>query len=135
MGARRIIVADDESYVTTVLASKLRAAGHQVLTASNGEEAFLLATQTPPDLIITDYQMPILSGYEMSVKLKQDPRTARVPLIMLTARGHHLSPEQITQTNVRVLCAKPFSAREILEKVDEILRSTAKATSSGAEAA
>jgi two-component system phosphate regulon response regulator PhoB len=133
MGARRIIVADDESYVTTVLASKLRAAGHQVLTAHNGEEAFLLATQTSPDLIVTDYQMPILSGYEMSVKLKQDQRTARVPVLMLTARGHHLSPEQLALTNIRVLCAKPFSAREILTKVDEILGVIAG--SSGAAAA
>jgi CheY-like chemotaxis protein len=118
---RRIIVADDEVYVTTILASKLRQKGHDVTTAPNGQTAFDLAVQSPPDLIITDYQMPILSGYEMSVKLRQDPRTCGVPLVMLTARGHHLSPEQLAQTNIRHLAAKPFSARELLAKVEQIL--------------
>jgi CheY-like chemotaxis protein len=118
---RRIILADDEAYVTTILASKLRQRGHDVVTAPNGQQAFELATQSPPDLIITDYQMPILSGYEMSVKLRQDPRTAKVPVLMLTARGHHLSPEQLAATNIKHLAAKPFSARELLEKADEIL--------------
>ena len=119
--ARRILLADDESYVTTVLATKLRAAGHEVLVASHGEEAFDLAVTHRPDIIISDYQMPVLSGFEMSVRLKQDPRTAHLPVLMLTARGHHLSPEQLARTNIRVLCDKPFSAREIVAKVQEIL--------------
>ena len=118
---RRIIVADDEAYVTTILASKLRQAGHEVVTVSNGQAAFELAVQNAPNLIITDYQMPLLSGYEMSVKLRQDPRTAGVSLIMLTARGHHLSEEQLAATNIRHLVAKPFSAKDVLAKVNKLL--------------
>lgn len=115
------MLADDEAYVTTTLAMKLRKAGYEVITASNGEEGFMLASQNLPDLIVTDYQMPILSGFEMAAKLKQEERTAGVPLIMLTARGHHLSAEQLAQTNIRVLLAKPFSAMEVVAKVDELL--------------
>jgi CheY-like chemotaxis protein len=118
---RRIIVADDEAYVTTILASKLRQKGHEVTTAPDGQAAFDLATHNPPDLIITDYQMPVLSGYEMSVKLRQDARTTHVPLVMLTARGHHLSAEQMAATNIKHLLSKPFSARELVSKVEEIL--------------
>jgi CheY-like chemotaxis protein len=121
MQNRRIIIADDETYVTTILAAKLRQAGNDVTTANDGAEAFDLATQDPPNLVITDYQMPVLSGFEMCIKLKQDPRTANVPVLMITARGHHLSPEQLAQTNIRVLFSKPFSARELLAKVDEVL--------------
>jgi CheY-like chemotaxis protein len=121
MQRRTIIIADDEAYVTSILAGKLRKAGHEVSTATNGQAAFEQAVQAVPDLILTDYQMPILSGYEMAVKLRQDPRTRGVPLVMLTARGHHLSAEQLAATNIQHLAAKPFSARELLEKVEEIL--------------
>jgi two-component system, OmpR family, alkaline phosphatase synthesis response regulator PhoP len=122
MGIQRIIVVDDESYITTVLATKLRQAGYDVSTAANGEEGFALATAgDPPDLVITDFEMPVLSGFDMSVKLRQHRRTARVPLVMLTARGHALTPAQLAATNIRIVCPKPFSARELLAKVRELL--------------
>jgi two-component system phosphate regulon response regulator PhoB len=117
----RLILVDDEPYVTTTLAARFRKEGFEVRTANNGEDAFALAVEAPPDVLITDYQMPILSGYEMSVKLKADPRTSQVPVVMLTARGHHLSSEQLGMTNIEVVFPKPFSARELLAKVNQIL--------------
>jgi len=120
MPGNRIILVDDEPFITTTLAARFRKAGHDVTVACNGADAFDLAVQNPPDVLITDYQMPVLSGYEMSVKLKADPRTANVPLLMLTARGHHLSAEQLALTNIKVLFPKPFSALELLAKVNEI---------------
>lgn len=119
--ARKIILVDDEPYVTTTMASKLRAAGYEVSIANNGEEGFLLAKAAPPEVLITDYQMPVLSGYEMSVKLRADPITAEVPVLMLTARGHHLSSEQLAKTNIKVVYSKPFSARELVNKVKELV--------------
>jgi len=132
MSAGRIIVADDESYVTTVVAGKLRQQGFEVLIACDGEEALALAVASPPDLVVTDYQMPVMSGYEMCVRLKQDPRTAGVPAIMLTARGHHLSPAQLAATNIRFLLSKPFSIKELLARVGDVLASL---PTSGASAA
>jgi CheY-like chemotaxis protein len=134
MVRRKIILADDEAFVTATLASKLRQAGFEVTTASNGQEAFELAVQNPPDLIVTDYQMPVLSGYEMSVKLRREPRTANVPLIMLTARGHHLSAEQVAATNIRYLAAKPFSVKELLGKVQDVLTGGSARGGSGSPA-
>jgi two-component system phosphate regulon response regulator PhoB len=117
----RLILVDDEPYVTSTLAARFRKEGYEVRTANNGEDAFALAVGSPPDVLITDYQMPVLSGYEMSVKLKTDPRTSQLPVVMLTARGHHLSSEQLLLTNIQVVFSKPFSARELLAKVNQII--------------
>jgi CheY-like chemotaxis protein len=137
MGARirRIFVADDEPYVTTILASKLRLMGAHVTTCSDGEETFARAAENPPDLIITDYQMPVMSGFEMSLRLRQDPRTQSVPVIMLTARGHHLTEAQVAKTNIKAMFAKPFSAKEVLAKVHELLGPNEDIRSAGASAA
>src|SRR5262245_66439662 len=116
--SRRVIVVDDESYLTTTVATKLRQAGFEVSTAANGEEGFALATAgDPPDLVITDFEMPLLSGFDMSIKLKLHRTTADVPLLLLTARSHAFTPAQLAMTNIRAVCPKPFSARELLAKV------------------
>src|SRR5580693_1761960 len=88
--AKKILVADDESHILHVVSLKLRNAGFDVVTAGDGQEALELASSEQPDLLITDYHMPQLSGLELCRKLKQDPATAKIPAIMLTARGYHL---------------------------------------------
>ena len=65
--------------------------------------------------------MPIMSGYEMCVRLKANPGTTHIPVIMLTARGHKLSPEDVAQTNIRVLVPKPFSIQDLLQRSAQIL--------------
>src|SRR5579872_6650334 len=90
MAEKTILVADDESHIVNVVSLKLRNAGFEVVTAADGQEALELATASPPDLLITDYHMPRLSGIELCRRLKQDARTCSVPAIMLTARGYHL---------------------------------------------
>src|SRR5580692_265856 len=79
MAAKKILVADDESHILHVVSLKLRNAGFEVLTAADGQEALELAQSERPDLLITDYHMPQLSGLELCQKLKQDPATARIP--------------------------------------------------------
>lgn len=119
--AGRLLVVDDETHIVHVLALKLRNAGYDVRTAADGEEGFEFASQDPPDLIITDLQMPFLSGLDMCAKLKSQPSTCRVPAIMLTARGHALSQSDLGSTNIRLVLSKPFSPRQVLEEVERIL--------------
>jgi CheY-like chemotaxis protein len=119
--AKRILLVDDETYLTTMLAGKFRKAGFDVTIAGNGEDGLAMAIQNPPDLLITDCQMPLLSGYEMCQKLRQDPRTAQVPVVMLSGHGFHLSADQLAKTNIRTVLDKPFSARDLMEKVNAIL--------------
>lgn len=128
MDQRTVLVVDDESHVTYVVGFRLKQAGFNVITGSNGEEGFRLACEHHPSLIITDYQMPLASGHEMSVRLRENSATAQIPVLMLTARGHRLSPSELARTNIQFLLAKPFSARDLMAKVEEALSGAASET-------
>ena len=78
MAEKTILVADDESHILNVVSLKLRNAGFRVITAADGQEALEVAIADKPDLLITDYHMPRLSGIELCRRLKQDPRTSQV---------------------------------------------------------
>ena len=121
MAAKKILVADDESHILHVVSLKLRNAGFEVLTAADGQEALELAQAQRPDLLITDYHMPQLSGLELCQKLKQDPATAGIPTIMLTARGYQLEPKDTNQSGISRMLSKPFSPRQLLATVNEVL--------------
>jgi DNA-binding response OmpR family regulator len=121
MGHGQILVVDDEVYVTTMLAQKLRASGHAVRCAGDGEEGFAAALEVVPDLIVTDFQMPLLSGLEMAKRLRQTPGTAGVPLLMLTARGHRIEAAELAATNIRQMLPKPFSMRSLTAAVEALL--------------
>lgn len=118
---KRILVVDDESHIVNVVSLKLRNAGFEVLTASDGEEALEIATQQAPDLLITDYQMPFMSGIELCEKLRATPATAHLPALMLTARGFSLTAEDLMRTNVASVLSKPFSPREVLARAQELV--------------
>ena len=131
---KTILVADDESHILNVVSLKLRNAGYRVVCARDGQEALELATQERPDLLITDYHMPHLSGLELCQRMRQEPVTSSIPAIMLTARGYHLEPQELDQSGILQMLSKPFSPRQLLSTVDEILKGTG-ATSSTAAAA
>ncbi len=121
MSAKTILVADDESHILSVVSLKLRNAGFRVLTAADGQEALDVALLERPDLLITDYHMPQLSGLELCRRLKQDPATRSMPAIMLTARGYHLEPHDTQESGIRRMLSKPFSPRHLLATVNEVL--------------
>jgi CheY-like chemotaxis protein len=125
MNEKKILVADDESHILHVVSLKLRNAGFNVITARDGQEALEMAQQEKPDLIITDYHMPQLSGLELCQRLKQDPATSAIPAIMLTARGYHLEPSDTEQSGILRMLSKPFSPRQLLATVNEVLQLTA----------
>lgn len=118
---KKILVADDETHILHVVSLKLRNAGFNVITAADGQEALELAHAEMPDLIITDYHMPHLSGLELCQRLKQDPATKHIPAVMLTARGYHLEPADTEQSGILRMLSKPFSPRQLLSTVNEVL--------------
>jgi CheY-like chemotaxis protein len=118
---KKIVVADDESHILHVVSLKLRNAGYAVLCARDGQEALDLCTAEHPDLLITDYHMPQLSGLELCQRLKQDPATASIPAIMLTARGYSLSEGDTDKSGICRMLSKPFSPRHLLATVTEVL--------------
>ena len=125
MAEKTILVADDESHILSVVSLKLRNAGFRVLTAADGQEALDLALAELPDLLITDYHMPQLSGLELCQRLKQDSKTSDIPAIMLTARGYHLEPHDTEQSGILRMLSKPFSPRHLLTTVNEVLEGKA----------
>jgi len=121
MSEKTILVADDESHILNVVSLKLRNAGFRVITAGDGQEALDIAIQEKPDLLITDYHMPRLSGLQLCRRMRQNQATILIPAIMLTARGYHLEAKDTAESGIRILLSKPFSPRHLLSTVNEIL--------------
>ena len=118
--AYRILVVDDEAHILHVLSLKLRNAGHDVLTSVDGEEAFELACQELPDLIITDFQMPYMTGLELCRALADNGPTSQIPVLILTARGYALDDEDLQIGNIKGVISKPFSPRAVLQLVNDL---------------
>lgn len=125
MKEKTILVADDETHILNVVSLKLRNAGFNVITAQDGQEALEMAQVNKPDLLITDYHMPLLSGLELGRRMAADPETAGIPIIMLTARGYHLEPHDTQESGILRMLSKPFSPRNLLATVSEVLASSA----------
>ncbi len=127
MNGKTILVADDESHIRHVVSVKLQNAGFRVLTANDGLEALETARLDRPDLIITDYHMPGLSGIELCRALKEDPTTSDIPAIMLTARGYALEDADTEKSGILCMLSKPFSPRQLLTTVNDVLERREKA--------
>ncbi len=119
--AKKVLVVDDEPHIVRVVALKMQNAGFLVETAEDGEEAYETAIEFRPDIIITDYTMPFMTGLELAIKLKRDERTTQTPVIMLTARGYGLSKEDLAKTNIQTVMSKPFGPRDLLATVNALL--------------
>ncbi len=119
--SKKILVVDDEAHIRHVVSMKLSNAGFEVITAIDGEEAFELCLSEKPDLLITDYQMPIITGLELCKKLKQNDETKDIPAVMLTARGFDIEPSEMLEAGIAANLAKPFSPREVLNTVENLL--------------
>jgi len=120
-GAARILVVDDEAHIVQVVALKFRNAGLEVETASDGDEALGMLRRAPFDLVVTDLQMPAMSGIELARAMAARPALACIPVLMLTARGHLLREGEADSSNIARVVHKPFSPRGLLAEVLELL--------------
>ena len=121
MGNKKILIADDEVHIVQVVAMKFRNNGFEVVTADNGKEAYNLCCEENPDIIVTDYQMPGMTGIELVEKLRQKPEFADIPVILLTARGFAIEDEQKDRLRITECLSKPFSPKELLVRVESVL--------------
>lgn len=116
-----IVVADDEAPIRMVVADKLRSVGYNVVDVADGDQALEAVLRVRPAAVISDLQMPFVNGLELATRLKLDDRTKDVPVLLLTARGHILSKDQLAQTNIKRVMSKPFGVRELVGYVQEHL--------------
>lgn len=117
----KILVVDDEVYILHILDFSLGAEGFDVLTANNGEEAITKAIQETPDLIVLDIMMPVLDGYETLRRLKREPKTKEIPVILLTAKGRDVDKRLGFEVGATDYIVKPFSPSRLIERIEEII--------------
>ncbi len=121
MADKTVLVVDDEIHIVHIVAIKLRNNGYDVISADNGAEALELALREKPDIIVTDYQMPVMTGMELVEQLRQHDQTKDIPVIMLTARSFAIEQEQQDALQISECLGKPFSPRELLGNIEDIL--------------
>ncbi|MEQ8665097.1 MAG: response regulator [Rhodospirillales bacterium] len=121
MSGHRIIVADDDELIVRLLQHKLSQRGIEVLTADDGDEAWRLAQQVRPDLVILDGMMPGMDGVEVLQRIKQDPRTATVPVMLLSARDSGEDVVEALELGADEYMVKPFMPEELWARVRKIL--------------
>ena len=121
MADKTVLVVDDEIHIVHVVAIKLRNNGYEVISADNGAEALELALRDKPDIIVTDFQMPIMTGLELVGNLRKHEETKDTPVIMLTARSFAISKEQQNELQISGCLSKPFSPKELLGDIEDIL--------------
>ena len=121
MEAKKILVVDDEIHIVHVVAIKLRNNGYEVITAANGAEAFDLACSEKPDVVVTDLQMPVMTGLELVEKIRQNQEIKDIPVILLTARNFTIEDKQQEDLRISDCLSKPFSPKELLGSIQDIL--------------
>ena len=121
MANRRVLVVDDEIHIVHVVAIKLRNNGYEVISAENGAEAFKMACEEKPDIIVTDFQMPVMTGLQLVEKLRKCEQTKDIPVIMLTARGFAVENESKEKLQISEFLSKPFSPKDLLRSIEDAL--------------
>jgi CheY-like chemotaxis protein len=119
----RILLVEDEPSIAEALSMLLAAEGFEVATASNGEEALRILEQSLPDLVITDYMMPLMNGVEMAGHLRETPRLAGVPILLTSAIDVTL--RKIDPSLYDAFVRKPANIDLLLETVRRLLPSPA----------
>ncbi|MDP2811202.1 MAG: phosphate regulon transcriptional regulator PhoB [Rhodocyclaceae bacterium] len=117
-----ILVVEDEPAIQALIAANLKRAGHAVTPALDAETALARINEALPDLILLDWMLPGMSGLELARRLRAEARTRGVPIIMLTARGDERDKIQGLETGADDYVTKPFSPRELLARIQAVLR-------------
>ncbi len=117
----KIVIAEDERDIRDLVAFTLRFAGHEVATASNGEEAVELAKKENPDIILLDVRMPRMTGYDACKEIKKQPALVDTPVVFLSAKGQEAEVETGMDAGAEEYLLKPFAPDELTLRVSEIL--------------
>ncbi|WP_169078892.1 response regulator transcription factor [Microcella alkalica] len=121
----RILIVEDEPDVLLLLENRVRGAGHEVMSASDGERGLELALEERPDLVILDWMMPKLDGIEVLERLRADGPGRDIKVLMLTARSQQKDVERAFAAGADDYIVKPFSSRELIERIAALLTAAA----------
>jgi len=117
----KILIAEDERDIRDLIAFTLKFAGHEVVAASNGEEAYQLALKELPELIMMDVRMPKMTGYEACKLIKAEATLEHIPVVFLSAKGQESEIQTGISVGATEYLLKPFAPDQLTRKVAEIL--------------
>lgn len=117
----RILIADDQPDLLLILSARLRATGFEVIEACNGNEALEVVRQESLDVIVLDVMMPELNGYQVCKKVKEDPRTQGVPVILLTAKTNEADRFWGSEVGADLYLTKPIDPADVVKHIETIL--------------
>ena len=120
----RILIVEDEPDVLLLLENRVRGAGHEVESASDGEYGLELALSGNAELIILDWMLPKLDGIGVLERLRADESGSQVKVLMLTARSQQKDVERAFSAGADDYIVKPFSSRELIERIASLLDAT-----------
>jgi DNA-binding response OmpR family regulator len=117
----KILIAEDERDIRDLVAFTLRFAGHEVFSASNGEEAVEMAPKVNPDLVLMDVRMPRMTGYEACKIMKASPDLKDIPVVFLSAKGQENEIQQGLEVGAEEYLLKPFAPDQLTARIKTIL--------------
>ncbi len=118
----QLLVVDDSSTMRRIIRNNLKAIGYsEVLEAENGEGALAQLTQQPVDLVITDWNMPVMNGIELVAKIRATPAIGKTPVLMVTTMAEKENIIQAIQAGVTNYVVKPFDAATLKKKIEQVL--------------
>jgi phosphate regulon transcriptional regulator PhoB len=120
--AGRVLIVEDEPDISGLLAFHLEREGYQVARSTNGADALQQVRVRPPDLVLLDLMLPGMNGLEVCRRLRQDPATAALPIVMLTAKGEEVDRVLGLELGADDYIVKPFSPKEVVARVRAVLR-------------
>ena len=120
--AKTVLVIDDEPELVKLIDYNLTKAGYLVLTAADGESGLATARRHAPDAIVLDVMMPGVDGFEVCKRLRQEPQTAGIPILMLTAKAEEADRVLGLELGADDYLTKPFGVRELQARVKALLR-------------
>ena len=115
--APAVLLAEDEPHIVESLTFLLERAGFDVRAEADGAAALARALEDPPDVMLVDVMLPGLDGFEILRRLRADPRCARLPVVMLTAKGQARDRETAREVGADLFISKPFSNSELVAAV------------------
>ena len=119
MAGKTVLVVDDIAEQRNILVILLRYSGYGFLEAADGKAAIQVAREQHPDLILMDAGLPVLDGWKATERLKQDPATSHIPVIMLTAYALEVDRARAIQAGCDSYLTRPIAPRRVLEEVQQ----------------
>ena len=117
----KILVAEDQTDLREMIAFTLQLAGHEVISAADGQEAIAQAKESRPDLIILDLHMPRLTGYQVCEKLKARDEFSETPILIISAKGNSDEVQAGLDAGAQEYIRKPFELDHLMQRVDALL--------------